>query len=387
MKTKWAIIIAALFLFACKEEFSIEFNTNEKILVIEGGITNKPGPYAVKLSTTLPVNEPIWMPFQRCMVTIFDNQGKTETLFEVEPGIYQTSQGGIRGTVGNEYSIEIETPEGKVYRTAFEKMPPPVLIDSVYAEIDVHEDLDYPFGLPGLQFYTDSKIAPDPESYVLWNMQETFQYETDYALDALYNFGKYYYANADMPEIIQITGLNYNRLFTCWKTDRVKGIYTGKTAILSSPKFNRQPLHFVGTDSKRLTIKYSLLLQQYTTTYGAHEFWENISGQISDENFLSTKQPFNVTGNVENVEDPVEMTFGYFTVASVDEKRVFFNRPNVSFYYERCYTGFDLSELGKKTQPVFLVQTEQGTAFVHKDCVDCRNGGGVPNMPYFWTDN
>ncbi len=386
MKIRGIIILLVLLISGCKEEFPLNFSTSEKILVVEGGITNIPGPYSIRLSTTLPVNQPLRVPYKNCIVTVSDNKGQSEILTETEPGVYKTSENGIQGNIGNEYSLSVKTPEGKAYETEFQEMKEAIEIDSVYAELITKEDLDYPYGLPGYQFYTDTKPAQDQGSYILWNLIETYQYEADYPLFALYFYGDYYYMSSDMEEIIDIVKLDYDTLLTCWKTETVKNIFTGQTANLANPVIKRQPLHLVTTDTKKLSMRYSLLVQQYTISKNAYNFWKGIQDQISDESFLYTKQPYNVTGNLKNLDDPTELTFGYFTVASVNQKRIYYNRPNTSFYFEMGYAA-DPIDLNKKVQPVFLISTEQGMKFVHKDCVDCRTEGGIIKKPDFWIDN
>jgi hypothetical protein len=386
MKIKWLAALFVLLLFGCKEEFPLDFNSNEKILVVEGGITNKPGPYSVRLSTTLPVNQPIRVPFEKCVVTLSDDQGRSEILTETNPGVYLTSKQGIQGTIGFKYSLSVVTPDNKVYQTSFEEMKPETEIDSVYAELTNHEDLDYPFGLPGYQFYVDTKSVIDKETYMMWNLEETYKYEADYKLYALYYFGDYFYANRHKDTIALITGLNYDTLYTCWKTDPVRNIFTGQIANLSDLKITRQPLHFVGTETKKLSIRYSLFVQQCTISKEAYNFWESIRDQISDESFLYTKQPYNITGNLQNIDDKDELTFGYFTVASVSEKRIFYTRPNTTFYFDKGFAA-DPIDLHKKAQPVYLIFRELlGIAFVHKDCVDCRTEGGVIKKPDFWVE-
>ncbi len=386
MKINWLFALFVLLLFGCKEEFPLEFKTNENILVVEGGITNKPGPYSIRLSTTLPINQPIRVPFDKCVVTISDDQGHSEILTETSPGVYLTSKEGIQGTIGFEYSLSVVTPNGKVYQTAFEEMKPVLEIDSVYAELTNHEDLDYPFGLPGLQFYVDSKPAVDKETFVMWNMVETYKYEADYQLYALYYYGNLFYVNRHKDTIAEITGLNYDTLYTCWKTNPVRSVFTGQIANLSDLKIKHQPLHFVGTETKKLSIKYSLFVEQCSISRQAHNFWQSIRDQISDESFLYTKQPYNIMGNLQNIDDPEELTFGYFTVASVTEKRVFYERPNTTFYFQKGYAAEPI-DLGKKAQPVYLILRDiLGIAFVHKDCVDCRSEGGVIKKPDFWVD-
>ncbi len=386
MKINRLIFLFILLIWGCKEEFTIEFNSTEKTIVVEGGITNKPGPYSIRLSTTLPINKPIRVPLKNCVVTISDDKGISEKLTETEPGVYFTSKDGIRGTIGNSYSLSVVTDDGRKYQTSFEKMRPVIQIDSVYAELTKQEDLNYPYGLPGIQFYIDSKPAIEKEGYILWNLEETYQYEADYPLYALYYFGDYFYVNRHMDTIAQITGLSYDTVFTCWKTNPVRDIFTGQFANLSDAVIKRKPLHFVSTQTKKLSVKYSLLIQQCSISKEAYIFWESIRDQITDESFLYTKQPYNIAGNLRNTSNPEELTFGYFTVASVVEKRVFYKRPNTTFYFKKGYAA-DPIDLHKKAQPVYLILTDRGEAFVHKDCVDCRTEGGSIKKPDFWIDN
>ncbi len=385
MKTRGIIILLIILISGCKEEFRLDFNTKDKILVVEGGITNNVGPYQIRLSTSLPINQPLRVPYENCVVAISDNTGTNEILKETEPGVYITSENGIQGTVGNEYSLSVKTPDGKEYKTGFVEMKAPVQIDSVYAELNKIEDLDYPFGLPGYQFYVDTKPVSDMESYVLWNLTETYQYEADYKLYALYFYGDMFYVKTDMDQITDITKLNYDTLYTCWRTETVKDIYTGQTANLVTPVIKKQPLNFVTTETKKLSIRYSLLVQQYTISRDAYKFWESIEDQITDESFLNTKQPYNISGNLININDEKEVTFGYFTVASVDKKRIYYNRPNTTFYFEKGYTAEPI-DLNKKKQPVYLILKENSMYVVHEDCVDCRTEGGVIDKPDFWID-
>jgi len=385
MISRLILIILVLFLFACREEFLLSFKTDEKVLVVEGEITNSSGPYSVRLSTSLPVNQPLKVPLQKCSVTISDNNGFSELLAESEPGVYVTDKAGIKGEVGNSYSLKVKTPDGKVYSTAYQQMKAPVEIDSVFAELTTQENLDFPFGLPGMQFFISTKAASE-EAHFLWNLTETYKYEADYKLHAIYHFGDYYYTNRHMDTIASIAGMDYDTVLTCYNSKTVKSIFTGKTGNLSVAQINRQPFHFVSTASKKLSMRYSLFVQQLTVGEAAYYFWNSIQEQTTDENFLYTKQPYNIAGNLKNEEIENELTFGFFTVASVSTKRIFVNRPNTTFYIEKGYLAEPL-ELHKKKQPVLLVLTDDGVFFSHEDCFDCRTEGGEINKPDFWFDN
>ncbi|MCK5171671.1 MAG: DUF4249 domain-containing protein, partial [Bacteroidales bacterium] len=332
-------------------------------------------PYTIKLSLSSPINETGIIPFEACTVTILENDNNSEVLTEKEPGIYVTSEGGIQGVVGNNYSVSIITPEGKEYNTEPQEMKEPVAIDSVYAELLYLEEEAYPFGLPGYQFYIDTKTAPNQDNYFLWSMIETYQYTADYHLHSVFNGDSIlYFSLGELPE--------YENLYRCWKTQNPGYIFTGKTSNLIVPKISQQPLHFVGTDSRRLQERYSLLLKQYSIDEDAYYFWESIEDQISQENFLVANQPYNIIGNIKNTNNPDETVFGYFTVASVTQKRIFVDRPNNAFYYEMCAI-MSIPTL----PPLFYVMLEEGDGGeVLESCIDCTFKGGVTTKPDFWID-
>ncbi|MBI9054834.1 MAG: DUF4249 domain-containing protein [Bacteroidales bacterium] len=96
----------------------------------------------------------------------------------------------------------------------------------------------------------------------------------------------------------------------------------------------QRKLHFVDNNSRRLNIRYSTLVRQYMINEEAYLFWNNIENQISLDNVLYASQPYNVEGNVYNKNNPNEKIFGYFTVGSVQQKRIFVDRSIVTTSYE-----------------------------------------------------
>ncbi|NOQ24108.1 MAG: DUF4249 family protein [Bacteroidales bacterium] len=396
IKIKYVLIIVLIITLGCKDEFLLETDNYKPILVVDGLISNEKGPYIIKITQSTPVNEYGEIPFQGCKVTLFENSNKSEVLYENEPGIYVTSETGIHGVIGNEYRISIITPEGEEYNTEYQIIKEPVDIESIYAEEMVINKDGYPFGLPGYQFYTDTKTAPDQDNYFLWKMTESYQYNNDYELSRIYFGMEPLWINDSTwipQEIINDTLFNIykNNLYTCWNTQDINYIYTGKTTNLAIPKITQQPLIFVGTDSKRLTNRYSILLNQYTIGKEAYYFWEGIQEQSSQENLLVSTQPYNIKGNIINANNPNELIFGFFTVASVNQKRIFVDNPRKPFYYPYCNVITDEQAMYDRflqRSPPFYYVKVSGTVegMVDFNCIDCRKAGGTNIKPEFWID-
>lgn len=366
-------------LASCKDEFLLDNYAFDDVMVVDGAITNQQGPYSIRISKATMVNNNGKNPYEDCIVTIFDNEGNYEVCNETKPGIYESLNNSIQGEVGNSYYLKIETPNGRIYQTEPQQMLEPVEIDTVYAELTYKYLGDYSDGTTsGYQFYTSTKLASKADCYLLWNLEETYQYSTDYDLYAIDVKGVFKYVGQDTSDIFQ-------DLKWCWKTEPVGFLSVAETGSLDKPQIKNHPLHFVGTNSRKLTKRYCLFLKQYSITKEAYLYWKNIEDQISSDNFLILSQPFDIKGNVKNIKDPTETVYGYFTVASVSNKRVFFNKPEASFGYDKCVVIVPIPP----AQPLsdYYVKTEDGTVgSVEKRCLDCRNHGGDIVKPEFWID-
>ncbi|MCK5839897.1 MAG: DUF4249 domain-containing protein [Bacteroidales bacterium] len=371
---------------ACVEEYWPELDEKyENMLVVDGMITNKPGPYIVKLSFSTTVNEPAHIPLSNCEVMIMDDQGNSETLHEKEPGVYTTSLSGIRGVVGRKYKLIIQTPDNKNYESTFEELKTPVGIENVYAEIASHEDINYVYDLAGYQFYLDTYQAESDTNYFLWKLERTYKFNANYRIKYIFDGAYHVMAHSDS-------------LYTCYKTDNIEEIFTYHTLNLGNPKLTRFPIHFVNTETKELSIRYSLLVKQLTISEPAHLFWNSLEDRESEEGSMYTKQPYQIRGNVFNPDDQAEPVMGYFLVAGQTDKRIFVNRPYILNFHYSTTCLLITRDLGtvlllmKDEWPLYLYAVfsaagGQSPALPSRQsCLDCTIGGGTIIKPDFWVD-
>lgn len=128
MQSIFAILIVLIVLPSCQKVINIDLNSASPQIVIEGNVTDQPGPYIVKLSKTVNYSETnVFPPITGASVTISDNTGNAETLTESTPGTYTTST--LQGMPGRTYTLTV-TSDGKTY-TATSTMPYPVNIDTL----------------------------------------------------------------------------------------------------------------------------------------------------------------------------------------------------------------------------------------------------------------
>lgn len=133
------LLVAALGLSACEDVIDVDIPEGQSLLVVEGGVTDQPGPYVVRLSRTIPYfTEQGLPPVPGAVLTLTDNEGQRETLREQTPGTYVTST--FRGNIGHQYTLRIQA-EGEEYQaeTEIRRTPP---IDSIRAEYRAATQLD-----------------------------------------------------------------------------------------------------------------------------------------------------------------------------------------------------------------------------------------------------
>lgn len=134
------IIIICKVVISCQEIYTPDdLDDDKNILVIEGGITNRPGPYGVKLKWAAPYNSTYEIPIRKAIVRISDDKGNEEILSETEPGKYTTMSGGITGTVGNTYTLTVDLPDGSQYVSKPGTLKSVPEISNIYASIGLDE--------------------------------------------------------------------------------------------------------------------------------------------------------------------------------------------------------------------------------------------------------
>jgi hypothetical protein len=184
-----ALLLAALTtLSACEDVIDVAVPEGQPLLVVEGAVTDQPGPYVVKLTRTLPYfqNQAL-PPVPGAVLTLRDEQGQVETLREQAPGTYATS--AFQGRIGGRYWLRIQA-EGEEYEaeTEIRRTPP---IDSIRAEYREEKGFDeagyyllyYGPELPGLGDYYRFKVFRNGR---LLNRPEDLFVRSDELVDGRY---------------------------------------------------------------------------------------------------------------------------------------------------------------------------------------------------------
>jgi hypothetical protein len=123
--------IVSIFAMGCEDVIKIELKGVEPRLVIEGVISDQPGQSGFAISKTTDFFEPSVFPMiSGALIIISDDHGRTDTLPEIQPGIYASDS--LIGEIGRTYHASV-TVDSVTY-TATSYIPDPITIDSIITE-------------------------------------------------------------------------------------------------------------------------------------------------------------------------------------------------------------------------------------------------------------
>jgi hypothetical protein len=132
MKGHALIIFIFIFLFtSCQKVVTLNLNNVAPQIVIQGEVTNGPGPYTITINQTVDFYaNNVFPALSGAVIEIDDGQGVTDSLTETSPGVYSTHI--LQGRPGNTYSLSVFVQN--ISYSAVSTMPQPVLLDSLTLE-------------------------------------------------------------------------------------------------------------------------------------------------------------------------------------------------------------------------------------------------------------
>ena len=128
------LILSTLFISSCTDTVDLDLDDAEKILVVEGAMTNLDTTHWVKLSYTQNVfqnSEVDYTIESGALVTLYENELLIDTMeFNLIENRFETEYIGV---VGNTYGIRIVTEDGTRYFSETEELVQPVPIDTIWS--------------------------------------------------------------------------------------------------------------------------------------------------------------------------------------------------------------------------------------------------------------
>jgi hypothetical protein len=297
----------------CSEPYTPELGKYEDILVIDGVITNEPGPYTVRLSRSFPYSESEGLPEQQATVLIRDDRGNVGTLIETSPGVYSTISPDFRGIIGRHYQLYVITADQQVWESEYVELKKVPEIGNLYAEFG--EKTGKNEMLEGFQIYVDTHDPDNLTRYYRYDYEEIWEFTVPYPSYYLVENGLLIFRTEAVGR--------------CWKTVPCEDILVTTSENMESDVIRRFPVYFVSTNSSRLSIRYSILVKQYSLSREAYVYWNLLKETNQELGSIFDKQPSQIRGNVYNMNDPEIPVIGFFEATSVDSARIFITRSEL----------------------------------------------------------
>jgi hypothetical protein len=372
MKTIRLIILFFILLLinTCIVQYIPTANEDEELLVVEGLITDQPEINTIQLSKTIPLwTRRISKPLKDCIVTISDDYGMVNTLKETRDGTYVSDPANFRGVIGRKYSLNVTTTSESVnysYSSIPVEMKPVPPIDSIYYEKKTFAQALR--SVEGCQIYLDTYDPANNCKFYRWKFNETWEFHLPYNVT--------------------------NRV--CWISDNSDGIFIKNASVLADDRIIRYPIKTITDPIDRLSVKYSMLISQYSLNEDEYLYWERLKNMSEQVGGLYDQIPAAIPNNIYCNEDPNKKVLGYFSVSAVSSKRIFIKDSfaGMNSLYFDCISdtiyGTDpipglnsnvwvIIDNSNKVPPTRIITSK-------RRCGDCRERG-TNIKPVFWDDD
>lgn len=314
----------------CIDRINIEdSNSKGGILVVEGVITDQPGPYSVRLFRSSKNNDllNIAPPVLASQVTIIDDLGVSEILSTRGDGVYFTNVDGIQGEIGRKYKLRIELRDGTIFESEEDEMNPVESIDSLYYVWESYLPQNGPTEY-GFRVYMDSKGDPRIKNHIRWKFTGTYLFRT---------IPEYHYTTGPCgsppPDPLPCSGFAWNGTILmrfddctccfCWVSDFEDKPHLSNNSILTNGTFKKIEMGYVPFDQFRfLYNKYMIKVEQMSLSNAAYQFWKIIEDQKDGSSSLFNPSFGKIKTNIFSVNSKQEAQ-GIFYASAIRKKVAF----------------------------------------------------------------
>jgi hypothetical protein len=326
------IIICFGLLVSCYKPYTANVESDKKILVVDGMVTNEGNSYLVSLSYALPFySDDSRKPVNSARVYVTDDLGISFPFKESKNGYYKSDSLKFTGHPGRTYTLYIETSDGEIYVSDPQRLNREYYPDTVYAEVDYQETLSrfnqILVTVRGANIMVD--INSDSDTL------PRFRFTSDLV-------EHYFYALYIPPPGIDPPLY----LFYCWQTDNlnpdVNLVYNEYSLNMASVNWHgvyfiddeiyvEGRIYELGSREPDLSYKASpttnrqsypvtrriLYLNQYSLNNETYLYYKSMDEQLRSEGKLFDPIAVQLTGNINCTTDPYKKVYGFFEASAV----------------------------------------------------------------------
>jgi hypothetical protein len=354
---------------SCIINYVPKISDYEEVLVVEGLINDQPGINTIKISKS----QPLWKklnprPLTGCIVSISDDLGQTFIIKETAiPGIYNTDPASFRGVTGREYTLHIRTTTESInlsYESMPMKMIPVPSIDSIYYEKEFFELATLP--VEGCNIYLNTHDPSNNCRFYRWEYSETWEFHLPF------NF----------PNKV------------CWISNNPVEILIKNASLFTETNIVRHPVTTITNPVDRLSVKYSILVNQFSLNEDEYLYWERLKNTTDQTGGLYDLTPATIPNNIYCLEEPYKIVLGYFSVSAVSSRRLFIKDrfAGINTRYAGCTSNTIFTNRPDTLKDLWIIEDNSDKippAVIYtkdRSCIDCTTRG-TNIKPAFWDDD
>lgn len=363
---KYPWLITFMVLMACVERIDFKVPPAKYQMVVEGMITDSTGPYTVTLSEAMNVDTDtiVRVPITRATLTLYDDQGNSESLTETSPGTYVT-HGLIQGKVGRAYHIRIETLAGNIFESEPDLLFPVGELEAIRFEYEKRTVVET-FGEVAadvFNIYVDASAGTEKENYVRWKFTGIYKVITEPKEHNTWNPPYLPYRNPFPCSGYILTGGAPGGLLvqvgdceccTCWAKHFETKPQLSDMQLISGSQFRNVKVGEVPINSTTFHEKYMVEVDQMSLSRQAFEFFKLMRAQKEGSSSLFQPPSGEIRGNIRAVNntDPV---IGLFYATALQRKSIFIQKTDVPYLLTPIefitYPCYDYFENASTTKP------------------------------------
>ncbi len=345
MRFSKGIVFIVMFLTCCISPYQVNTNFQQQ-LVVEGMITDQPGPYLIKLSKTQAVNDQLGSTnaISGANIILRDDRGNLEPLVESSPGNYYTIS--IQGIVGRSYSISIVLNDGASYESAFETLLPvgDFSLSNEFLQVEPPNANNQIVSSNGFNVYLTSEVLPEQEGRVWWRWTGTFEILT-YPKLMTKRVTKRNGSEIVIPSppwcsgYFVALGLDSSVVgpywdctcCTCWVTQQNTVPLISDLQFVNNGKIRNEKIAFVEANVRTFYDKYYLEVEQLSISASVYDFWKNIKTQEQNSSNLFQIPPPKAVGNIVASSKNALPVIGYFAASSIRTHAIIMERGDIPY--------------------------------------------------------
>ncbi len=325
-------------LATCVSTYEPSLTLNTNLLVVEGILTDQPGPQAVTLSRSRSTPDSnTTSPVTRAQVQVVVNGTIPFSLSEVSAGRYELPA-QFRGKVGDSYQLLFQTSDGTRYESTLETMVAVPPIQRVYDQFNANGPGKFADGLPtpSSDVYVDFDDPGNQRNFYLWRTRLYEQQEwcatCQQGRYILLDIGPVGSGPIQYVGCVTDSSLSPVNLYDyvcrgfCWDI-----FYSTTVNVFADAYANGLP------QRGRLVAQVPVYqrdpalidIEQLSLTAGAYRYYKLFQDQTQNTGTLVDTPPAPTVGNVRNVTDANENVVGYFSASSVAINHYWLDRKNV----------------------------------------------------------